>query len=120
MTAGSLSAFASVRTVGVVLPSDALARAVDLRMPGQGPADYRLMPGMTVNAAAARAWEACLGAYRAWRAALDRLPDGDPALGITRNEWLLPLLYELGYGRPEVQRRGIDAPPGLGLSLIHI
>jgi hypothetical protein len=75
----TLSAFRSVRAVGAVLPADALARAVDLRMPGQNAEDYQLTPGMTVNAAVARAWEACLGAHRAWHAALDRLPPGDPS-----------------------------------------
>lgn len=110
----TISAFGSVRTVGAVLPGDALARAVDLRMPGQSAADYQLTPGMTVNAAAARAWEACLGAHRAWSAALARLPENDPAVALTRSTWLLPLLYELGFGRPEAQRRGIETPPALG------
>lgn len=109
-----ISAFGSVRTVGAVLPGDALARAVDLRMPGQSAADYQLTPGMTVNAAAARAWEACLGAHRAWTAALARLPENDPAVALTRSTWLLPLLYELGFGRPEAQRRGIETPLALG------
>ncbi|TVT22118.1 N-6 DNA methylase, partial [Amycolatopsis rhizosphaerae] len=110
----TLSAFRSARTVGAVLPSDALVRAVDLRMPGQNAEGYQLTPGMTVNAAVARAWEACLGAHRAWHAALDRLPPGDPAIGLTRDKWLLPLLYELGFGRPEKLTSGIELPPGLG------
>ncbi|GAA5155837.1 N-6 DNA methylase [Pseudonocardia eucalypti] len=110
----TLTAFRSVRAVGTVLPSDALARAVDLRMPGQRAEDYQLTPGMTINAAAARAWEACLGAHRAWHAALERLPPGDPAVGLTRDKWLLPLLYELGFGRPERLTAGIDLPPTLG------
>lgn len=114
MTATLLSAFRSVRTIGAVLPSDALARAVDLRMPGQSAEDYQLTPGMAVSAAVARAWEACLGAHRAWQAALQRLPDGDPATRLTRDKWLLPLLYELGFGRPEKLPAGIKLPPGLG------
>jgi len=109
-----LSAFYSVRAIGTVLPSDALARAVDLRMPGQSVEDYQLTPGMAVNAAVARAWEAALGAHRAWQAALERLPTANPAIGLTRDRWLLPLLYELGYGRPEVLAAGIDLPPRLG------
>ncbi|MGD9525255.1 MAG: DNA methyltransferase [Dehalococcoidia bacterium] len=112
--APTLNAFRSVRTVGAVLPADALARVVDLAMPGQSAEGYQLTPGMTVNAAAARAWEACLNAYRAWVAALKQLAPGDPAEGITRNKWLLPLLYELGFGRPTALRGGIEAPPGLG------
>lgn len=110
----SLSAFRAVRTIGTVLPSEALSRAVDLRMPGQTALDYQLTPGMAVNAAVARAWDAALGAHRAWKTALERLPGSDPATALTRDKWLLPLLYELGYGRPEVLPAGIDLPPGLG------
>ena len=44
-----------------MLPTEALARASELRMPGQSAADYQLPPGMTVNAAIARAWEADAG-----------------------------------------------------------
>jgi len=109
-----LPAFASLRTVGTVLPAEALARAVDLRMPGQNAEQYQLTPGMTVNAAVARAWDAGLGAHHAWTAALQRLPPTDPAVGLTRDKWLLPLIYELGYGRPEVLPAGDDLPPGLG------
>ncbi|MGH3854674.1 MAG: hypothetical protein ACRDR6_14485, partial [Pseudonocardiaceae bacterium] len=110
----TLSAFGSLRTIGTVLPSEALARAVDLRMPGQSAEDYQLVPGMSVNAGVARAWDATLGAHRAWKASLDRLPQADPATGLTRERWLLPLLYELGYGRPEALHAGVDLPPGLG------
>ncbi|MEP6528221.1 MAG: hypothetical protein ABJA86_13790 [Nocardioidaceae bacterium] len=109
-----LAAFSGVRTVGAVLPSEALTRAVDLRMPGQTAQDYQLTPGMSINAAAARAWDAALGAHRAWKDSLGRLPDSDPATALTRDKWLLPLFYELGWGRPEVLQAGIDLPPGLG------
>jgi hypothetical protein len=110
----TLSAFGSVRAIGTVLPSEALARAVDLRMPGQSADDYQLTPGMSVNAAAARAWDAALGAHRAWKSALHHLPPADPATKLTRERWLLPLFYELGYGRPETLAAGVDLPPGLG------
>lgn len=109
-----LSAFKSVRTVGTVLPSEALTRAVDLRMPGQKAADYQLSPGMAVNAAIARAWEAMLAAHREWTQSLDRLPPGDLATKLTREKWLLPLLYELGWGRPDVVGGGLDVAAGLG------
>ena len=70
----SLAAFQAVRTIGTVLPAEALNRAIDLRMPGQSAQDYELTPGMTVNAAVARAWDAALGAHRAWKIALDPAP----------------------------------------------
>lgn len=109
-----LSAFRSVRTIGTVLPSEALTRAVGLRMPGQKAADYKLPPGMAVNAAIARAWEAMLAAHREWTQSLDRLPPGDPATKLTREKWLLPMLYELGWGRPDVVGGGLGVAPGLG------
>jgi len=112
----SVAAFRAIRTVGTVLPAEALARAVDLKMPGQTAADYQLTPGMTVNAAVARAWDAVLGAHRAWTTALDKLPPGDAATALTRDRWLLPLLYELGWGRPTTLAAGLDVPPGLGES----
>jgi hypothetical protein len=48
----TLATFRSVRAVGTVLPAEALARAVDLGMPGQRTEDYQLTPGMTINGAA--------------------------------------------------------------------
>ena len=66
----SLAAFGAVRTIGTVLPSEALSRAVDLGMPGQSVQNYQLTPGMAINSAVARAWEAALGAHRAWTTVL--------------------------------------------------
>lgn len=112
MSAGAV--FKAVRTVGTALPAEAIPRANELRMPGQNAEAYELPPGMAVNGAIARAWEAMLAAHRSWRAALDRLPEGDAATKLTRDKWLLPLLYELGWGRPDVVSGGLAVPPGLG------
>jgi hypothetical protein len=109
-----LSAFRSVHTVGTVLPSEALIRGSDLRMPGQTATEYLLPPGMAVSAAIARAWEAMLATHQEWLNALGRLPESDPAVKVTRDKWLLPLLYELGWGRPEPVTGGLDVPAGLG------
>ncbi|MGH3560693.1 MAG: DNA methyltransferase, partial [Mycobacterium sp.] len=92
----------------------AVPRANELRMPGQTAEAYQLSPGMAVNGAIARAWEAMLAAHRAWRTALDRLPEHDFATKLTREKWLLPLLYELGWGRPDAISGGLTTPPGLG------
>ncbi|EHB48619.1 putative type II DNA modification enzyme [Mycolicibacterium rhodesiae JS60] len=109
-----LSAFRAVRTTGTALPPEAVPRASHLRMPGQTASEYELPPGMAVNGAVARAWEAMLAAHRQWRAALTRLPEHDAATKLTREKWLLPLLYELGWGRPEVITGGLTVAPGLG------
>jgi hypothetical protein len=108
------SMFRAIRTTGTALPAEALARASELRMPGQSAADYQLPPGMTISGAIARAWEAMLAAHRKWGAALARLPEGDAATKLTREKWLLPLLYEFGWGRPEALRHGLTVKPGLG------
>ncbi|MBF9317691.1 Eco57I restriction-modification methylase domain-containing protein [Mycobacteroides chelonae] len=110
----TLSVSRAVRAVGTALPSEALPRASELRMPGQSAEAYELPPGMSVNGAIARAWEAMLAAHRQWRIALERLPENDPATKLTRDKWLLPLLYELGWGRPEVVSGGLPVRPGLG------
>ncbi len=110
----ALNVFKAVRTVGTALPAEAIPRANELRMPGQTAEAYQLSPGMAVNGAIARAWEAMLAAHRAWRAALERLPEGDAATKLTRDKWLLPLLYELGWGRPDVVSGGLAVPAGLG------
>lgn len=109
-----LSAFRSVHTIGTVLPSEALIRGSELRMPGQSATDYLLPPGMVVSAAIARAWEAMLATHQEWQNALSRLPEGDPAVKVTRDKWLLPLLYELGWGHPEPVTGGLDVAAGLG------
>jgi hypothetical protein len=109
-----LSAFRFVRTIGTVLTAEALVSAAELRMPGQGAADYQLPPGTAVNAAVARSWDTMLAAHREWHKALEKLPEGDPAIKVTREKWLLPLLYELGWGRVEAVPAGLEVQPGLG------
>ena len=110
----TLNVFRAVRAVGTALPAEAIPRANELRMPGQTAEAYHLPPGMTVNGAIARAWEAMLAAHRNWRSALERLPEGDAARSLTREKWLLPLLYELGWGRPDALTGGLEVAPGLG------
>lgn len=109
-----LSAFRFVRTIGTVLTAEALASAAELRMPGQSATDYQLPPGTAVNAAVARSWDTMLAAHREWHKALEKLPEGEPAIKVTREKWLLPLLYELGWGRVEAVPAGLEIQPGLG------
>jgi N-6 DNA Methylase len=108
-----LSGFKSVQLAGAVIPADAITRAADGAMPGQKPADYGLVGSLTINAAAARAWDVLLPAHQAWKVGLVRAA-GTASTGQTRDRWLLPLLYELGYGRPTPLQAGVDLPPGLG------
>lgn len=110
----ALTVFRAVRAVGTALPAEAIPRSNELRMPGQTAEAYELPPGMAVNGAIARAWEAMLAAHRSWGTSLQRLPDGDAATKLTRDKWLLPLLYELGWGRPDVVSGGLTVQPGVG------
>ena len=103
--------FACVRTVGGLLPPDVLARvlASDSELAGLRPSDYHLSSGETPREAANRAWSYLTGVWAGYRAALAKLPEGDPAVGLTREKWLLVLLRELGYGRvPLTGAGGID------------
>jgi hypothetical protein len=109
----SLAAFRSVSLHGNVLPADALTRAADLSMPGQSPDDYRLTPGLAINAAVARSWNDLLVAWERRQVGF-QTTRGDNATRLTRERWLLPLLAELGYGRVPALPAGLDLPPGLG------
>ncbi|RMH21648.1 MAG: hypothetical protein D6696_05340, partial [Acidobacteria bacterium] len=92
--------FTTVRSEGALLPPDLLQRIADgdgdLR--GLRPADYHLS-GERLNEAINRAWSRLQGAWAAYRAAVERLADDDPALKLTREKWLLPLFAALDYGR---------------------
>jgi hypothetical protein len=84
----------------MLLPTDTLARLADGGdLPGLRPADYHLIEGETLRAAANRAWTRLTAAWASFRAALDRTPEHDLAIGLTRERWLQVLFFELGYGR---------------------
>lgn len=97
----SRSDFATVRVVGGLLPPDLLGRVLagDRDLGGLTGADYHLASGETPREAANRAWPYLLGAWTTYRQALAKLPDDDPAVGLTREKWLTVLFKELDYGR---------------------
>lgn len=88
----------SVRVAGALLPGDVLAAVLAGDLDGLSSSAYHL-GGESPREAAARVWTHLLGAYRRFRDDLDRVPDGDAAVGLTRERWLTVLLSELGYGR---------------------
>lgn len=101
----------TVRTVGGLLPPDVLARVLagDADLGGLRSADYHLAAGESPREAANRAWSYLTGVWASYRAAAAKLPDGDPAVGLTRSAWLLVLLRELGYGQvPPTPAGGIQ------------
>jgi hypothetical protein len=90
----------TVRTVGGIFPADLLdAVLTGTDLPGLGPDEFHLTGGLTPREAANRAWSVLRGAWANYRQALDARPGDDPAVGLTRERWLLLLLRELGYRR---------------------
>lgn len=98
--------FTTVSTAGLLLPVDLLARIVDgdPNLPGLTPKDYHLRSGERLNEAASRAWNECLAAWKSFRKKFAALPASDTGTTLTRDEWLLPLFQELGYGRLQPKR----------------
>ena len=89
-----MSEFATFTTEGGLLPPDLLARiaALDKTVPGLTGADYRLDEGQKHGEAISRSWSRLVPAWRAFRTELAKLPDGDPATSLTRDQFLQPLL----------------------------
>lgn len=103
-------ALATVRAVGSALPADVLSGVVAADgFPGRSPDDYRLELGLTPREAANRAWAVLTAAYGAFREAVSALPEGDRAVGLTREKWLAIVLRELDFGRvPTTPAGGLE------------
>ncbi len=110
----------AIRTVGAMLPADLLGRiaAGDPDLGGLKSADYHLA-GETPREAANRAWAYLSGVWPTFREALAKLPDGDPAVGVTRERWLQVLFRELDYGRLQPTPPGGIAAGGKAYPVSH-
>lgn len=99
----------AVRTEGGLLPADVLVRVAsgDAKVGGVAPGDYHLDENATLPEAITRSWNRLLGSWASFRERREKLPEGDAAVALTRDRWLLPLFQELGYGR--VPKAGGDA-----------
>jgi N-6 DNA Methylase len=108
---GTDGTYPGIQVAGQLLAPDLLRRvaAADRELPGCRPEDYHLAAEERLGEAASRRWEYLLGAYRAFRDRLGRLPETDPATTETRERWLLVLLSELGFGRVPYARGGLTA-----------
>ncbi|WP_298069613.1 N-6 DNA methylase [uncultured Mailhella sp.] len=112
----SILSLSNVRSEGGLLPVDVLQRIVsrDRELPGmypkltQGdPAEsverernpWNLSGGERLTDAINRSWQKMLAVWRRFAELRDHLPEGDPGTRLTREELLLPLFAELGYGR---------------------
>lgn len=101
MSACLLSAYASVRTEGALLPADILARiaAGDTSFGGLDPASYHLDPSEKIGEATNRAWNRLQARWATFQTERAKLAPTDTGTSITRERWLLPLFEELKFGR---------------------
>ncbi|MBL8695600.1 MAG: N-6 DNA methylase [Planctomycetes bacterium] len=109
----------AIRVEGGLIPADLLARilAGDSGLEGLEPASYGLLSTERVREAASRSWTRLIAAWQHFRAALEKLPESDPATTLTRERWLQPLFQELGYGKL-APARGLEAA-GKTFSISH-
>ncbi len=116
----AMDGFGALHIEGGLFPESFLQRvaAGDPKLPGMSAADYHLLPQERVGEVANRAWTRLLGAWAALREELGRLPEGDPAIRVTRDRWLLPLFEELGYGR--LQRTAAAEIEGKTFAISHL
>src|SRR5947207_1308029 len=94
------SLFVTVRSEGGLLPPDLLARiaANDPDLHGLKPEDYGLARTERLNEAISRAWSDVRTYWAAFQTAASRLGRDESGVSETREQWLLPLFRELGYG----------------------
>lgn len=111
----------AVRSVGALLPSDLLPRvaAGDPDLGGFSGRDYHLAAGESPREAANRAWAYLVGVWPSFQDALTRLPEGDAAVGLTRERWLQVLFRELGYGRLQTTPAGGLSAAGKTFPVSH-
>ncbi|MDF7826481.1 N-6 DNA methylase [Pontiellaceae bacterium B12227] len=97
----SNNTFTTVTTQGGMFPPEFLQRICDLdkEVKGLGAVDYHLPEHRRVSEEANRAWSVLLADWKAFKFKVDGLGEADPSTGITRDQWLLPLFQQLGYGR---------------------
>lgn len=90
----------NVQTYGQLLPVDALQRILnrDKDMEGLADADYHLV-GERQNEAINRSWQKMLSIWRNFASIRQNLSDSETGTAQTRENLLLPLFMELGYGR---------------------
>ncbi|RJP44847.1 MAG: SAM-dependent DNA methyltransferase [Desulfobacteraceae bacterium] len=101
MRHGSRNAFLAVKTEGGLLPADMLERisAGDNAVSGLDPADYHLPAGEKLNEAVNRSWNRLKTVWQKFGTERAGLSPAEPGTTITRENWLLPMFQELGYGR---------------------
>ena len=106
-----MSAYASVTSVGGLLPTSLLerVRAGDAKIPGTTPESYGLVPGERIGDHVTRSWNRLRGVWESFTTQLALLPESDRATTLTRERWCRPLLDELGFaGLPAASGLSVD------------
>ncbi|MEP7161077.1 MAG: N-6 DNA methylase, partial [Dermatophilaceae bacterium] len=112
----------AIRTAGGMLTGSLLARVGrgDATLGGMGAADYHLPAGQSPREAANRAWSYLSGMWPAFRDAVTALPDSNAAVRVTREQWLLHVFGQLGYGRLQTTPAGGLAAGDKGYPISHV
>ncbi len=104
--------FQSVRSEGAILPMDLLQRVADQDpdLGGLLPQDYGLAKNEKLGEAVSRSWNRLQGLWKGFGEERLRLNELEDARGTTetREQWLLPLFEELGYGRLKTQTYDVE------------
>lgn len=107
MNPNPLSAYATIRTEGALLPADILARiaSADPALGGLDPGSYHLDPSEKIGEATNRAWNRLQARWATFQAERSKLSPADTGTTATRERWLLPLFEELKFGRLQAAGR---------------
>jgi len=83
----SQQGFSTIKSEGLLLPPELIARVADLdaKLPGIGPEDYNLPKGERINEATNRSWNRLTALWARFRKELEGLSEGDAATGLTRD-----------------------------------
>lgn len=90
----------TIRSEGGLLPPDLLRRILDPKekLEGTRPEDYGLPQSERLNEIITQSWSRLRKHWAEFRAAGEKLPEGEAGTGLTNDKWSLPLLRELGFG----------------------
>lgn len=120
MAASRNNIFTTVTTQGGLFPPEFLQKICEQKsgIEGLSPESYHLVAGRRLNEAINDAWSPVKRNWAAFKAKADALGKDDPAIGLTRDQWLLPLFQELGFGR--LQRASATEIDGAEYPISHI
>jgi len=97
----SVNGFSTIKVEGALLPPDLIRRIVAGKgsIKGSSAVDYHLSASETINEAVSRTWNRMVGLWTAFKDKREAMAKGDHGIAMTREQWLLPLFQELGFGR---------------------